>query len=177
MIWSCVYIPSHYAWYYYILLSRWVESGLITIECSLSLKLEVGLSDPSGVLACFRFSRRRYRRLSLLHSRCPLGFHPSQLIRIAKAVYPHWRERRIERGGGQIMLILNNRSPQRMIYMFSMPRDQSGPASQVTLSDKPPRLQPKLLSSQDLTKNVLDREMKQLIRLRKYGRSNSFLLN
>jgi len=42
MIWSCVYIPSHYAWYYYILLSRWVESGLITIECSLeSLLLTV----------------------------------------------------------------------------------------------------------------------------------------
>lgn len=32
---------------------------------------------------------------------------PAQLLRLAKVIYPHWRERRIERGGHRIIPILN----------------------------------------------------------------------
>lgn len=34
---------------------------------------------------------------------------PAQLLRLAKAIYPHWRERRIERGGHRIIPALNVR--------------------------------------------------------------------
>lgn len=36
---------------------------------------------------------------------------PSQLLRIARLIYPHWKERRLERGGLRITPILNVRSP------------------------------------------------------------------
>ena len=32
---------------------------------------------------------------------------PANLVRIARAIYPHWRERRIERGGHRIIPALN----------------------------------------------------------------------
>lgn len=32
---------------------------------------------------------------------------PAQLLRLAKVVYPYWKERRIERGGHRIVPILN----------------------------------------------------------------------
>jgi enhancer of polycomb-like protein len=33
--------------------------------------------------------------------------NPANLIRIARAVYPYWKERRIERGGHRIIPVLN----------------------------------------------------------------------
>ena len=32
---------------------------------------------------------------------------PAQLLRLAKVIFPYWRERRIERGGHRIIPILN----------------------------------------------------------------------
>lgn len=89
---------------------------------------------------------------------------PSHLTRLAKVVYPYWRERRIERGGHRIIPILNydETDSQNESYICFRRREikavRKTRASQVTSSDKLLRLQSELLSSLDLAKNVLSRE-------------------
>ena len=105
---------------------------------------------------------------------------PSQLTRIARIIYPYWRERRTERGGHRIIPTLNvSYSPAYLIsptdpfvqfdetdtqnesYICFRRREikavRKTRASQVTSSDNL-RLQSELLSSLDLAKNVLNRE-------------------
>ena len=106
---------------------------------------------------------------------------PSQLTRIAKVIYPYWRERRTERGGHRIIPVLNASCPlyfivpradflaqfdetdtQNESYICFRRREikavRKTRASQVTSSDKLLRLQSELLSSLELAKNVLNRE-------------------
>ena len=107
---------------------------------------------------------------------------PSQLTRIARVIYPYWRERRTERGGHRIIPTLNVsylRSRLVRLTNFFLQFDETDTqnesyicfrrreikavrkprASQVTSSDKLLRLQSELLSSLELAKNVLNREM------------------
>jgi enhancer of polycomb-like protein len=106
---------------------------------------------------------------------------PSQLTRIARIIYPYWRERRTERGGHRIIPTLNVRSSfshmasptdpsvqfdetdtQNESYICFRRREikaiRKTRASQVTSSDKLLRLQSELLSSLELAKNVVNRE-------------------
>jgi enhancer of polycomb-like protein len=89
---------------------------------------------------------------------------PSQLTRIARIIYPYWRERRTERGGHRIIPTLNfdETDTQNESYICFRRREikavRKTRASQVTSSDKLLRLQSELLSSLDLAKNVLNRE-------------------
>ena len=89
---------------------------------------------------------------------------PAHLTRLAKVVYPYWRERRTERGGHRIISILNydETDSQNESYICFRHREikavRKTRASQVTSSDKLLRLQSELLSSLDLAKNVLSRE-------------------
>lgn len=106
---------------------------------------------------------------------------PSALLRIARAIYPHWKERRLEREGHRIIPTLNvgyaDRSTPSLAHKF-MQGDESDVlnesyicfrrreikavrktrASQVTSSDKLLRLQGEFAYPLDLAKAVLARE-------------------
>ncbi len=45
---------------------------------------------------------------------------PSQLLRIARLIYPHWKERRLERGGLRITPILNVRLPSHYSLQYQL---------------------------------------------------------
>ncbi|KAJ7880322.1 enhancer of polycomb-like-domain-containing protein [Mycena olivaceomarginata] len=89
---------------------------------------------------------------------------PSTLLRIARAVYPHWKERRLEREGHRIIPTLNGDESDILneSYICFRRREikavRKTRASQVTSSDKLLRLQGEFAYPLDLAKAVLARE-------------------
>ncbi|KAI9463887.1 enhancer of polycomb-like-domain-containing protein [Boletus coccyginus] len=89
---------------------------------------------------------------------------PAQLLRLAKAIYPYWRERRIERGGHRIIPILNFDEADVIneSYICFRRREiksvRKTRASQATSSDKLLRLQSELAQSLELAKTLVVRE-------------------
>ncbi|KAH7886603.1 enhancer of polycomb-like-domain-containing protein [Phlebopus sp. FC_14] len=88
---------------------------------------------------------------------------PAQLLRLAKAIYPYWRERRTERGGHRIIPTLNfDETDTNESYICFRRREikavRKTRASQATSSDKLLRLQSELVQSLELAKTLLARE-------------------
>ncbi|KAJ7089681.1 enhancer of polycomb-like-domain-containing protein [Mycena belliarum] len=89
---------------------------------------------------------------------------PSTLVRMARAVYPYWKERRLEREGHRIIPILNGDENDVLneSYICFRRREikavRKTRASQVTSSDKLLRLQGEFAYPFDLAKSVLARE-------------------
>ncbi|KAL0575466.1 Enhancer of polycomb-like protein 1 [Marasmius crinis-equi] len=88
----------------------------------------------------------------------------AQLTRIARAVYSHWKERRLERGGHTIIPMLNFDESDTLneSYICFRRRDvkavRKTRASQVTSSDKLARLQAEFAFPMELAKSILTRE-------------------
>ncbi|KAG7087533.1 hypothetical protein E1B28_013492 [Marasmius oreades] len=88
----------------------------------------------------------------------------AQLVRIARAVYPYWKERRLERDGHRIIPILNFDESDSLneSYICFRRRDvkavRKTRASQVTSSDKLARLQAEFTFPVELAKCVISRE-------------------
>ncbi|EGN97434.1 hypothetical protein SERLA73DRAFT_161474 [Serpula lacrymans var. lacrymans S7.3] len=88
----------------------------------------------------------------------------AQLLRLARMIYPYWRERRIERGGHRIIPALNFDEADVIneSYICFRRREikavRKTRASQATSSDKLLRLQSELSISLELAKSVLTRE-------------------
>ncbi|ESK91729.1 4 histone acetyltransferase subunit [Moniliophthora roreri MCA 2997] len=88
----------------------------------------------------------------------------AHLTRIARAVYPYWKERRLERGGHRIIPTLNFDESDTLneSYICFRRRDvkavRKTRASQVTSSDKLARLQAELTFPLELAKSILQRE-------------------
>lgn len=89
---------------------------------------------------------------------------PHQLLRIARIIYPYWKERRVERGGHRIIPILNGDESDALneSYICFRRREikavRKTRASHVTSSDKLTRLQAELSYPLELAKLVLSRE-------------------
>ncbi|KAJ6624941.1 enhancer of polycomb-like-domain-containing protein [Mycena sp. CBHHK59/15] len=89
---------------------------------------------------------------------------PATLVRIARAIYPHWKERRLEREGHRIIPILNGDESDILneSYICFRRREikavRKTRASQVTSSDKLLRLQGEFAYPFDLANAVLARE-------------------
>ncbi|RDB21980.1 Enhancer of polycomb-like protein 1 [Hypsizygus marmoreus] len=89
---------------------------------------------------------------------------PAQLLRIARAIYPYWKERRIERGGHRIIPVLNGDESDTLneSYICFRRREikavRKTRASQASSSDKLIRLQSELACPLELAKAVLLRE-------------------
>ncbi|KAK7031410.1 enhancer of polycomb-like protein [Favolaschia claudopus] len=89
---------------------------------------------------------------------------PSTLVRIARAIYPHWKERRLEREGRRIIPTLNFDEGDVLneSYICFRRREikavRKTRASQITSSDKLLRLQSEFSYPFDLAKAVLARE-------------------
>ncbi|KIJ67208.1 hypothetical protein HYDPIDRAFT_25680 [Hydnomerulius pinastri MD-312] len=89
---------------------------------------------------------------------------PAQLLRLAKTIYPWWRERRTERIGHRIIPILNydETDVNNESYICFRRREikavRKTRASQATSSDKLLRLQSELSQSLELAKTLLARE-------------------
>ncbi|KAG8215759.1 enhancer of polycomb-like-domain-containing protein [Butyriboletus roseoflavus] len=89
---------------------------------------------------------------------------PVHLLRLAKVIYPYWRERRIERGGHRIIPTLNFDEADVIneSYICFRRREiksvRKTRASQATSSDKLLRLQSELAQSLELAKTLLTRE-------------------
>ncbi|TFK38452.1 enhancer of polycomb-like-domain-containing protein [Crucibulum laeve] len=89
---------------------------------------------------------------------------PVQLIRIARVVYPYWKERRVERGGHRIIPALNGDEADTLneSYVCFRRREikavRKTRASQVTSSDKLARLQSEMSYPLQLAKELLARE-------------------
>lgn len=88
---------------------------------------------------------------------------PFHLLRIAKGIYPYWRERRIERGGHRIIPTLNfDETDTNESYICFRRREiktaRKTRASQATSSDKLLRLQLELAQASELAKYLLARE-------------------
>ncbi|KAG6876575.1 hypothetical protein C0992_012371 [Termitomyces sp. T32_za158] len=92
---------------------------------------------------------------------------PQSLLRIARVIYPYWKERRLERGGHRIIPTLNfdesdtlNESyicfRRREIKAVRKTRAQQAPAS-----DKLIRLQAELTYPLELAKSLLERETRK----------------
>ncbi|KAF9483666.1 hypothetical protein BDN70DRAFT_799389 [Pholiota conissans] len=90
--------------------------------------------------------------------------NPQNLLKIAKAVYPYWKERRIERGGHRIIPTLNGDESDTLNESYICFRRRESKAvrktraSQVTSSDKLARLQLELSYPLELAKALLTRE-------------------
>ncbi|KAG6816979.1 hypothetical protein H0H87_001294 [Tephrocybe sp. NHM501043] len=90
---------------------------------------------------------------------------PSHLVRIARLVYPHWKERRTERGGHRIIPILNYDEADTLNESYVCFRRREAKtirktrASQSTSSDKLVRLQTELADPLELGKHLLQREL------------------
>ncbi|PPR07151.1 hypothetical protein CVT24_010699 [Panaeolus cyanescens] len=86
------------------------------------------------------------------------------LVKIAKAVYPYWRERRIERKGHRIIPALNGDESDTLNESYVCFRRRESKvvrktrASQASSSDKLARLQLELAVPLDIAKAVLERE-------------------
>ncbi|KAF4622202.1 hypothetical protein D9613_009361 [Agrocybe pediades] len=89
---------------------------------------------------------------------------PAALLKIAKAVYPYWKERRLERGGHRIIPTLNGDEADTLneSYVCFRRRETKAVrktrASQVSSSDKLARLQAELYYPLELARNILQRE-------------------
>ncbi|KAI0300651.1 enhancer of polycomb-like-domain-containing protein [Multifurca ochricompacta] len=89
---------------------------------------------------------------------------PLQLLRFAKAVYPYWKERRIERGGHRIIPTLNfdESDVKNESYISFRRRDvkamRKTRASQASSSEKLMRLKQELATAAELVSGVLKRE-------------------
>ncbi|TFK70814.1 hypothetical protein BDN72DRAFT_503858 [Pluteus cervinus] len=89
---------------------------------------------------------------------------PPSLLRIAKVIYPYWRERRTERGGHRIIPNLNGDESDTLneSYICFRRREikavRKTRAQQVTSSDKLARLQAELNYPLELAKSLLTRE-------------------
>ncbi|KAF8623276.1 hypothetical protein AX17_007482 [Amanita inopinata Kibby_2008] len=89
---------------------------------------------------------------------------PQNLLRIAKNVYPYWKERRIERGGHRVIPTLNNDETDTLneSYICFRRREikavRKTRASQATSSDKLARLNAEFQYPLELAKAVLTRE-------------------
>ncbi|KAJ7224458.1 enhancer of polycomb-like-domain-containing protein [Mycena pura] len=94
----------------------------------------------------------------------PSWIHPpSTLVRIARAVYPHWKERRLERHGHRIIPTLNGDESDILNESYVCFRRREIKAirktrAQITSSDKLLRLQAEFVYPLDLAKAVLARE-------------------
>ncbi|TFK21706.1 hypothetical protein FA15DRAFT_597418 [Coprinopsis marcescibilis] len=90
---------------------------------------------------------------------------PQKLLRIARTVYPYWKERRIERAGHRIIPILNFDESDTLNESYICFRRREIKAvrktrqTQVTFSDKLVRLQTEFVYPLELAKLVLQREM------------------
>ncbi|KAF9530669.1 enhancer of polycomb-like-domain-containing protein [Crepidotus variabilis] len=90
---------------------------------------------------------------------------PTSLLKIAKVVYPYWKERRIERGGHRIIPSLNGDESDTLneSYVCFRRRESKSVrktrASQVTSSDKLARLQIEFNYPLEIAKSILNREM------------------
>ncbi|PSR71467.1 hypothetical protein PHLCEN_2v12734 [Hermanssonia centrifuga] len=90
---------------------------------------------------------------------------PPQLLRSARAVYPYWRERRMERAGHPIIPIVNldETDTKNESYICFRRRESKAVrktrAQQATYSDKMIRLQSELASAMDLAKGIVRREV------------------
>ncbi|KAJ3490259.1 hypothetical protein NLJ89_g11451 [Agrocybe chaxingu] len=86
------------------------------------------------------------------------------LLKIAKAVYPYWKERRVERGGHRIIPTLNGDESDTLNESYICFRRRESKAvrktraQQVTSSDKLARLQLELNYPLELAKSILVRE-------------------
>ncbi|KAF8151729.1 enhancer of polycomb-like-domain-containing protein [Crassisporium funariophilum] len=89
---------------------------------------------------------------------------PASLLRIARVVYPYWKERRIERGGHRIIPVLNGDESDTLNESYICFRRRESKAvrktraSQVTSSDKLARLQLELSYPLEIAKSILARE-------------------
>ncbi|KAK0441186.1 enhancer of polycomb-like-domain-containing protein [Desarmillaria tabescens] len=89
---------------------------------------------------------------------------PSQLLRIARLVYPHWKERRLDRGGLRITPTLNfdEQDTLNESYVCFRQREvkavRKTRASQVNSSDKLASLSKQLADPLDIANRVLERE-------------------
>ncbi|EIN12711.1 hypothetical protein PUNSTDRAFT_130959 [Punctularia strigosozonata HHB-11173 SS5] len=89
--------------------------------------------------------------------------HP-RLLSIATAVYPHWRERRLEREGRRIIPVLNfdEQDVKNESYICFRRREvkqtRKTRAQQISFSDKLFRLQEEMGSAFDLANHILVRE-------------------
>ncbi|KAG6842112.1 hypothetical protein C0991_002766 [Blastosporella zonata] len=89
---------------------------------------------------------------------------PFQLVRIARIIHQHWKERRIERRGHRIIPILNYDEADTLneSYVCFRRREiktvRKTRASQASSSDKLARLQTELAYPLELGKNMLQRE-------------------
>ncbi|KAI0065205.1 hypothetical protein BV25DRAFT_146653 [Artomyces pyxidatus] len=89
---------------------------------------------------------------------------PFAMVRYAKAIYPHWRDRKIERNGQRIVPVLNyNESDTKNESYICFRRREvknirKTRASQASSSDKLIRLQQELLTTYELAKGILVRE-------------------
>ncbi|KZT21983.1 hypothetical protein NEOLEDRAFT_1072458 [Neolentinus lepideus HHB14362 ss-1] len=90
---------------------------------------------------------------------------PAQLLRLAKVIYPYWRDRRLERGGHRIIPALNLDEADMKNESFicfrrrELKAVRKTRASQVSYSDKLVRLKSELALSLDLSGHVHQREM------------------
>ncbi|KAF9467645.1 enhancer of polycomb-like-domain-containing protein [Collybia nuda] len=90
--------------------------------------------------------------------------NPTNLSRLARTIYPYWKERRIERGGHRIIPTLNGDEADTLneSYICFRRREikavRKTRASQATSSDKLVRLQTELAYPLELAKAVLARE-------------------
>ncbi|KAF8495934.1 enhancer of polycomb-like-domain-containing protein [Russula emetica] len=89
---------------------------------------------------------------------------PPQLLRFAKAIYPYWKERRVERGGHRIIPTLNfdESDVKNESYICFRRRDvkamRKTRASQASSSEKLMRLKQELATTAELVSGVLKRE-------------------
>ncbi|EKM52072.1 uncharacterized protein PHACADRAFT_212666 [Phanerochaete carnosa HHB-10118-sp] len=89
---------------------------------------------------------------------------PPQLLKMAISVYPHWKERRIERGGHPIIPIVNldETDTKNESYICFRRRESKAVrktrAQQATYSDKMIRLQSELATAMELATSVIQRE-------------------
>ncbi|THH09472.1 hypothetical protein EW145_g1997 [Phellinidium pouzarii] len=90
---------------------------------------------------------------------------PQTLVRMARAVYPYWRERKIEREGYRIIPTLNfdESDSKNESYICFRRREikaiRKTRAAQVSSSDKLLRLKGELTHAFELARNILNREV------------------
>ncbi|KZT72208.1 hypothetical protein DAEQUDRAFT_705986 [Daedalea quercina L-15889] len=89
----------------------------------------------------------------------------AHLSRLARSIYPHWRERRLERGGHPIIpaVDLDETDTKNESYICFRRREikavRKTRAQQTTYSDKMMRLKDELITTFDLANGVLRREV------------------
>ncbi|OJT01716.1 Enhancer of polycomb-like protein 1 [Trametes pubescens] len=90
--------------------------------------------------------------------------HPQHLLRLARVIYPYWRERRLERGGHRIIpsVLLDETDTKNESYICFRRREikavRKTRASQASYSDRMLRLQGELGTTLDLVRLVHQRE-------------------